>query len=324
MVVPATGGGGPGASSQPKPKPTTKKTTPTPKKSSSPSINLYKQPLFDNRIRTLAFPMQGGVPDDNGTELTQLFRGWMVWDQASPYSSPPEVSFLFNPTTVTTSYDMDASDVASTLLFNTGQNTAQAAFAMNQSVNLSLYFDRTFELWGSYMPGGSGYTAGIPRAKPTSLNPGANTPNSYNVMDPTVYGVGVDILAFKQLTGQLLQQYTIVGANLGSNAAQTPSGSGYVPGLSQQGVFTMIPTWLFIGSDSGGSMAYYGYVSDFTVTITHFTQYMVPMRCIVDLDFALMMPPSNEPNGPTWSDWMVTQEIQSDVATQSKNSKAGR
>lgn len=313
------------------------KTSSTPSTSSSgtPTFpTLLQQPLFDPRIRTLTWPMQGGVTTGQGGDFgsKELLRGALVWDQAAPYESQPEVNFLFNPTTVTASYDMDATDVAASLMFRSPGDTAQAAYATNQSVSISLYFDRTFELWGSYNP-----ATGLPYATPmTPLDKGATSPNpatgkntttpSYNVMDPSVFGVNVDILAFKQLTGQLMSSYTAGGA-YNSGTGTNPSLSGYSPGLSQQGVFTMVPTWLYLGPNTG--LIYYGYVSDFTVTVTHLTQWMVPIRCVIDLDFALMMPPQNEPNGPSWTDWMLLDEIAQDnggsaLTPASTSGKAGR
>lgn len=290
------------------PLPSTKKTktTPTSKKPAGKAgPTLYKQPVFDKRMRTLSWPMQGGVNDaahmDFGSQ--ELRRGVMVWDKPAPYASQPEVNFLFNPTTVTSSYSMDASDVASSLMFRTAGDTAQAAFAMNQSVSISLYFDRTFELWGSY-------PSGQPSAQTT------------NIMDPSVYGINVDILAFKQLTGQLLQQYSI-NANTGG---ASPSAGGYVPGISQQGVMTMVPTWLLLDGGTQWGLSYYGYISGFNVTVTHFTQFMVPMRGIIDMDFALMMPPASEPDGPTFVDWMYFSELAQDnpAVPSSTAGKAGR
>lgn len=298
-------------------------TTATRKKSGSNSLTLYKQPLFDKRIRTLSWPMQGGVGSTAKSDFggMEILRGVMVWDRTfAPYTSKAEVNFLFNPTEITTSYDMDAEDVASTLMFRSPVDSAQAAFAMNQSVNFSLYFDRTFELWGAYNE-----QTGLPNA-PTkaTASSGNTTAFGYDVTDPTVYGVNVDILAFKQFTGQLLNQYSINGnVNTGN---PNPSAGGYMPGISQQGVFTMIPSWVFFGPDTG--VVYYGYISDFTVTITHWTKYMIPMRAIIDVDFALMMPPASEPDGPSFTDWMVLTELNQDAAAlsgnQSASGKAGR
>jgi hypothetical protein len=93
---------------------------------------------------------------------------------------------------------------------------------------------------------------------------------------------------------------------------------------------TMVPTWMFLDGDTGYGLSYYGYISDFTVTITHFTQYMVPMRCVIDFDFALMMPPANEPTGPKFTDWMYLSELTQDGGTllggipASTSGKAGR
>jgi hypothetical protein len=261
--------------------------------------------------------MQGGLHDAGASDFGayELRRGFMVWDKAiAPYTGQAEVNFLFNPTTITSSYSMDASDVASSLLYRVPGDTANAAFAMNQSVSVALYYDRTFELWGSYS---------VATGQPVNnQSPAGYLASSYDPMDPSVYGVNVDILAFKQMTGQLLSQYSPFAA-AASGAVNPKSNTGYLPGISQQGVCTMIPTWLYLGPDTG--LVYYGYVSDFTVTVTDWTQFMIPRRAVLNFDFALMMPPSNEPSGPKFTDWMLQAEIAQDVGgPQSPKGKGGR
>lgn len=294
-----------GGSNTNNPLPSTKKTNPAPKskKTTPAGPTLYKQPVFDKRMRTLSWPMQGGVPGAEQQDFgpAELQRGLIVWDKApSGYSAKATVDFLFNPTTVSASYDIDASDVSSSLLYRTPGDTAQPVFAMNQSVSLSLYYDRTFELWGSYD------SSGNPRAKPTGTtgSTGGGIGSTYDLMDASVYGVEVDILAFKQITGQMA----------GATATAAGAGPGYSPGISQQGVMTIIPSWMFIGSSAGGGgLSYYGYVSSVSVTVTHFTQWMIPQRCIIDVSFALLVPPTNEPGGPSFTDWMKLAELQQDV-----------
>jgi hypothetical protein len=317
--MPVGRGGSPITGPPVKPAPSTKKgKTLTRKKSGTPAQPLYRQPLFDKRIRTLAWPMQGGLHNTGASDFGayELHRGLMVWDKAvAPYTGQAEVNFLFNPTTITTSYSMDATDVSASLLYRAPGDTAQAAFAMNQSVSVALYFDRTFELWGGYDP-----LSGLPR---NQQGPAGYLIPTYDVTDPSVYGVNVDILAFKQLTGQLLAQYSAF-STAAAGSANPASNTGYVPGISQQGVGTMRPTWLYLGPDTG--LVYYGYVSDFTVTVTDWTQFMIPKRCVINFNFALMMPPGNEPKGPKFTDWMLLSEIKQDLSpgSQSPSGKAGR
>jgi hypothetical protein len=278
----------------------------SPTSSSSPGNYIYyAQPNFDTRIYSPAFPFSGvpasntgsgtssvGVPNGLGATGSVginggLTRGFMVW--AAPITSKgygntrASVNFLYNPTTITASYSLDASDVSSSLMYRQPGDVAQPVFAMNQLISFSLLFDRTFELWGSY----SG-------ANNTPVNSSSN--GSAQINDPSVVGVDADVLALKQLTGMLItaQENSQTGVTNPTGAAATVA-----PISGSQGVELLIPTWLFFGAlDS--NLNYYGYVTDFTVTYTHFTQYMVPMRCEVDVDFALLMPPVNS-SGQTQS-----------------------
>lgn len=284
-------------------------------------IAYYAQPLFDSRIYSLVFPMGAGsatAGTTGGAYNGGLTRGMMVWDKAySPYKDKAQVHFLFNPTTVTASYSIDATDISASLVYRSPADTAMPAFAMNQSISFSLYYDRTFELWGAYS------AAGAPNAKQISTTSGKTTTFNYNLVDPTVYGVNVDILAMKQITGQFFTSYQVNAANAGSASPQTTNN----PGVTQQGVMSILPTWVYFGAATG--MVYYGYVSDFTVTVTHWTQYMVPMRCVIDVDFALLLPPVSEPNGPSFTNWSVFEQLASGTAaaatTPASNAgKAGR
>jgi hypothetical protein len=249
--------------------------------SSSGNYTYFPQPQFDSRIYSLVFPMSSAGEGQSGSVNGGLTRGFMSW--AAPITSNgygatrAALNFLFNPTTITASYNMDASDVSAALLYRQPGDTTSAIFAMNQMISFSLLFDRTFELWGSYDGNSS---------------PKNNSSSSPAVSNPSITGVNADVMALMQLTGMMLTAQ--------QNAQSSASGGGANPGgapanvapiSGTQGVMTLIPTWLFLGALTGG-LNYYGYVSDWTVTYTHFTQYMVPMRCAVNIDFALLVPPS--------------------------------
>jgi hypothetical protein len=177
------------------------------------------------------------------------------------------VNFLYNPTTVDTSYAIDDDNVSGALVFAQPGDLAAAVVPMNASVSFSLLYDRTFELWGSYNTDGT----------PSSSTPG--TPANMN--DAGQGGVNVDIMAFKQLTGQLADQPN------GQNGAK----KSY---FNIQGPMVLVPTWLYLGPPSSG-MFYFGYVSAWDATITHWTQFMVPMRCTIAVTFTMIPPPWNEP-----------------------------
>jgi len=122
-------------------------------------------------------------------------------------------------------------------------------------------------------------------------------------MDPTVYGVNVDILAMKQLTGQFLTSL----APSGSGAAGAPANPNANPGLSQQGVMCMIPTWVYFGAQTG--LVYYGFISGFNVTVTHWTQFMIPMRAVIDVSFSLLIPSAAQALGPGFANFSVLSQL---------------
>jgi len=270
-------------------------------------VPYYAQSLFDSRIYSLVFPMERNdteAPTNGGGYNGGLTRGMMIWDKAyPPYTHQAEMHFLFNPTTVTATYSVDSGDASTSLMYRSPTDTAQAAFAMNQTVSFSLYYDRTFELWGSY--GASGVpnpqTVG-PNGKMQDTSSANPNINGMNPMDPTVYGVNVDIMAMKQITGMFLNQLSAP-----SGAATGAPTSNASPGLSQQGVMCMLPTWVYFGAKTG--LVYYGYISSFTVTVTHWTQFMIPMRAVIDVGFNLLVPSADQKDGPTFTDWNTLAQL---------------
>jgi hypothetical protein len=112
--------------------------------------------------------------------------------------------------------------------------------------------------------------------------------------DASQGGVNVDIMAWKQITGQLADQPN------GQNGAQK---SWY----NIQGPMVLVPSWLYLGPPSSG-MFYYGYIQSWDVTITHWTQFMVPMRCTINCTFQMLPPPWGEPltgSGDNTSFWSL-------------------
>lgn len=55
------------------------------------------------------------------------------------------------------------------------------------------------------------------------------------------------------------------------------------------GPLTMVPSFLFVGP----KLVYYGYPSSMNVTYSHWTQYMIPQRCKVDIGFTILPKPSH-------------------------------
>lgn len=223
------------------------------------------QPPFDPRITTLAFPV-------GGAGYGSLQRGFMVWEQSiQGYESAAQMAFLYNPSSVTADYYMADSSVGPSLMFPTGFNATNLRVPLNQSVEWSLLFDRTFELWGSYDSNG----------EPLQQNPSGG----YN---PAVVGVLADIYQMEQFTGMF------VGYSSGNSTTTAPTATTIT---GHQGIIQLIPSYVYFGGNSAvNSLWYYGYISEWDVTVTHWTQYMVPMRCVINVTFT-MLPPATSGSG---------------------------
>jgi hypothetical protein len=216
------------------------------------------QPPFDKRIQTLTFPV--------GTnQYGTLKRGFMVWEQAAAgYSAPAQLNFLFNPSSVSADFYMADSSVGASLLFPTGFNSTNLRVPLNQSVTWSLLFDRTYELWGGYD------NEGLPQQ-----SVGSDDNN------PSVVGVMADIRQMYQFTGMNIAYST---GNSQTTSPTSTSLAGY------QGIMQLIPSYVYFGDVN--NLWFYGYISSWSFTVTHWTQYMVPMRCVINITFTMLPPPA--------------------------------
>jgi hypothetical protein len=258
-------------------------TTPAPatkpaKKGATPATAAVKpiatihQPKFDPRMQTVVNPL--------GVGNAQFERGFMIWDQSlctgTGYSAqdPPAVSFLFNPSTIQASYSMSDSTAQAAMLFGTPGGTPFVG--LQQTMNFTVMFDRTYEV---NMGQGSGITSDLEA-------------------DPQKMGCEVDIRQMKQFTGMFSGQNAATGfyATTGSTESAGALGTGQTPtqatGMGagpQQGIMLIMPSYVYFGSSlNGGTSQYYGYINEWDVQYTHFTNTMVPIRCVVDVTFTLL------------------------------------
>lgn len=247
---------------------------------------LVTQPAFAKQIRNTSSPMGVTVP---------LQRGYMIWDRPNPkYTGGPfndgrdMINFMFNPATVTADYNANPnSSTAAAMDYRVpGDMGVIAPTPLQQTVSFDLYFDRTYE-----------------------LNYGGN---SSAVNDPAVIGVQADVYQFMQFTGITDQgnfNYTNIvsainsdpslkGQNAGGSLANQVLGS-----LRSGGIMQMIPCNVFFGNASAqmdqnasssnfnaiaSQLQYYGFITEFTIQYTHWTSSMVPMRCVISVNFMMM------------------------------------
>ena len=223
---------------------------------------MLTQPAFDTRITTLAFPV-------TGKEAGTITRGFIVWEDGFPgYSGNAVVNFLYNPSTV--EFDQSVSSnagVQASLLYAVGSNNQNLISPLQQTVSWSLLYDRTYELWGSYNAQGLA----------TGTNTATNAASSV--------GVYADIMQMQQFTGMLANSSPVVGG--GSLPGTATATTGYT------GIMYLIPAYVFFGGST--AMTFYGYVSDWDCTVTHWTQYMVPMRCVIDITFTVLPYAAGQP-----------------------------
>lgn len=213
----------------------------------------YAQPRFSARIQTLASPILG-------QKYGVLKRGFMIWDRVLPsYKQKAVVHYLYNPSTVEADYSTGATAAGNasqySALYPVASNSGNLVIPMTQNSTWTIMFDRTFELMGQ------------------GNNKGTN------INDPSVAGVGVDVLQMMQFTGMLM--------NTGGATASSGT-SGVWPTVMQ-----LVPAYAYFGGTGPNNVRYYGYINEWNVTYTHFTQNMVPQRCVVNVSWTMLPPPAN-------------------------------
>jgi hypothetical protein len=219
------------------------------------------------------FAAQLNPAKDRALGLTpHLQHGYMIWDQqggngglgyaGGRYNGRSVFNFQYNPQTVSASFATESTSAQASMLYNAPGASDILAIPLAQSVNWTLYFDRTFEV--NY-----------------------DKPNN-TVNDPAVIGVQADVISIMQFTGML--------SNLaaGLNNIKTPV-------VNKGGVMMNIFSWVYFGNNvppvgNGhysrtifeNRIGYYGFVSGWNVDYTAWTQNMVPYRATISLTFQLL------------------------------------
>jgi hypothetical protein len=248
------------------------------------AVKASTQAVFDKRIQSITLP---------GSPSSQKFsRGRMAQANNMPgYSTPFFINFLYNPSTVEATYEVQSSGAALSMLFPNPNDASDLAVPLNQQVNWTVMYDRTYELnAGSYS--NSGQIIGGSQAVPT--------PDGVTA-DPTVYGVWADVFQFQFFTGMML-----TATQGGGNTSATGVTVGNFAG--SQGFQMMVPAYVYFGGGIQSNIRYYGYISEWDVTFTHWTQWMVPMRAVIDISFTMLPPPPRKTSttGSTGAGWAPT------------------
>lgn len=232
-------------------------------------VPLNQPPFAPQLYNPTAAPM-GAEP--------HLQHGYMIWDVSGgnglgytggPYNGRALFKFLFNPQNIYASFATEVTTAQASLLYNMPGASSTIAIPLSQSVQWTLYFDRTFEV--NY-----------------------NKPSG-QVNDPAIIGVQADVLQMMQFTG-MLSNLAAGSAYMNTNSTKT------APKVTNKGgIMTNILSWVYFGQPVPHSakskvkvpalqnqLAYYGFVSGWDVNYTAFTQEMVPYRATMDITFQLM------------------------------------
>jgi hypothetical protein len=232
------------------------------------TVQFFTQPPFDARLyNSLAFPLTNSAGGS-----TTLQRGSMIWDQPLPgYSQRAYINYLFNPSTVASDFAMSNTSAQAAQLYPNPGDNAYMAIPISQTAQWTLLFDRTYEVQGSYN------SSGLP----------ANGGN--NALDAETLGVQADVMAFMQFTGMFFNNGKLPSAVEAANTNLA----------ANSGIMMQVPSWAYFGNQvvTNGLM-YYGFINEFSVQYTHWTQYNVPFRAVISVNWTMLSMPGTQPPSP--------------------------
>jgi hypothetical protein len=233
--------------------------------SGKPGITTFQNPPFHKNILNVGGanastnPPAANAFNPGGTNL---FRGVMVAGAGTPGVTKGNiqyrVNFLYNPATIYESRSLDLNNGVLPYSQRNPNDPGAYATGLNTTVEFSLLFDRTFELWDS----------------------------SYQNTIAGTYGCRADVEAFYNLCGinELIPQTSTQVTVVAPPEVNTGRATNVV-----QGPMIWVPAYVYFGgTNSRGALNYYGAVSAFNVTWSHFTTEMIPARCEVDVTLTLM------------------------------------
>lgn len=215
----------------------------------------YLNPPFDKRILNI-----GGSNTNIGA--AKLKRGKLVCDQTNVKSMKGKaIRFLYNPVSVAVSHTIGDPSGIQNMEGGAQAKTQNGTFTNLGGVSVSLLYDRTYEVWDRSK---KGTYAGE-------------------------YGVYADVLAYYQLLGLVrttdTTQYTKgPGPQNGTIVSVEKMSWDSVP---SHPIDPSQRYYLYVGD----KLRWYGILTDFEVTYTHFTQKMVPSRAEVSMSLQFQTEP---------------------------------
>lgn len=250
---------------------------------------VFTQLAFDPRINKQPL-LQGSYPGTRPPGFigpiaadTGLTRGAIVQAQSQAQAQSDNVlygcSFLFNPSLVTLQHGIDNnSSLVLPQYRRLSADTGVYVIGLASTLDISVFFDRTYEVNTAVAPGSLYRPLGA--MQETKYEASQILVND----DPRVIGVEADIKALYRVVGMADPIPGQTWANDPVNGTTPPPSTVTLTGPMQQ-----VPCYLMLGASLGGSApSWYGYIDSIGVTLTHFSQGMIPMRAQVDIEMTLL------------------------------------
>lgn len=222
------------------------------------ATRVISNPEFDARLTP------SGAVDGQGKFMaarSKLYRGRLESAPTPGYISNSaiyQLRFLWNPTSVNHTSALDAQylPTAVTLADPNSRGDASPFMQISQNISFNLLFDRTYETW-------------VPSSRYLAK-----------------WGVLADIKVLYAMLGMF--SASSVAADGDGQITVTTNGGLVEPDLIQQitpsSAHMTQPVWAVFGP----LLKYYGMITSFSVDYTHFTQAMVPNRCVVQIGMQLI------------------------------------
>ncbi|WP_371590925.1 hypothetical protein [Streptomyces sp. NBC_00470] len=276
---------------------------------------------FDTRIYNVGGLVKtaGGTglrPDNGNTKTDSLLqRGYMVTaDTARTFDKKRyRVDFLYNPSTVDISNSLDTQQAA--IQFAAVENDPTKPISpISGSCAFNLLFDRTFEVGN---PEGGKWSA-AKRGVLVDIDAlyflvGINQKNDGGGLGEATEDNGEDnetvlddaASGSADVADSVAEQADAQAENAAKEEAKKQAAeAGYLMNESYRGrtgIMGMTPVKVIFGQPDERYLTYYGYINDLSVSYTHWTQNMTPVRAAVSISMQ-MLPESITGNADSGDD----------------------
>jgi hypothetical protein len=217
------------------------------------------QPPFDSRTTRLTFQGKDGVLQSGRIISAPAKKATMG------YIDRVGVLFLYNPSEISLAYSADPNAPIPAEL-NNPSNVGQTLNGTG-SLSFNLLFDRTYDTWGQ------------------GARMNKNTADGITAR----YGVYVDVRQFYLMLG-MVRPHEITLRKSNHTVIDWD-----IPGYElQTGPMISTPVQVYFGGKE--SLTYYGRVTSFNVTYTHWTRRMTPNRAVINLSMDTWVKPKTWKN----------------------------